>query len=125
MAAFLMLFGLLTIKEGGSVLIGDPAALEAAGAYVPFVVWFNSFAGLAYLVAAIGLWRQERWAGAAAVIIAGATILVFAAFSVHIAAGGEYELRTVWAMALRSAVWTGVAILTCRQLGCNLRRAAA
>ncbi len=39
-------FGLLTLKEGGSVLFGDTAARTAAGHYVPFVLWFNFVAGL-------------------------------------------------------------------------------
>ena len=122
-AAFLTLFGLLTLKEGGSVLVGQPEALASAGAYVPFVVWFNTFSGLAYVVVAVGLWRQERWAGWAAVVTAAAIILVFAAFAVHIATGGAYEMRTVGAMVLRSAVWIGVAILACRHFGCRFGRA--
>ncbi len=124
-AAVLALFGLLTVKEGGGVLIGDAEALAGAGAYVPFVVWFNTLSGPAYIVAAVGLWRQERWAGAAAVIIATAIVLVFAAFAVHIATGGPYEVRTVGAMALRAVVWIGVASLVCRRLGCGFGRAAA
>jgi hypothetical protein len=31
-------FGLLTIKEGGTMLFGDEAARIAAGNYVPFVL---------------------------------------------------------------------------------------
>lgn len=32
-------FGLLTIKEGGTILFGDAAAHAAAGNYVPLVHW--------------------------------------------------------------------------------------
>ena len=31
-------FGLLTIKEGGTILFGDEVARAAAGNYVPFVL---------------------------------------------------------------------------------------
>ncbi len=51
-------FGLLTIKEGGTILFGGEAARAAAGNYVPFVLWFNFLAGFAYVVAGIGLWLQ-------------------------------------------------------------------
>jgi hypothetical protein len=42
-------FGLMTIKEGGAVLLGNEAAVAAAGNYVPFVLWFNFLSGFAYI----------------------------------------------------------------------------
>lgn len=120
-AVFAAAFGLLTIKEGGAVLFGSEAARAAAGAYVPFVLWFNFVAGFAYVVAAIGLWRMQRWGAWLAWGIAGATALAFAAFGVHVLAGGAYEVRTVLAMALRTGIWAGIATLAWRQL---LRRKA-
>lgn len=42
-----VLFGLLTIQEGGAVLFWSESARAAAGQYVPFVVWFNFLAGSA------------------------------------------------------------------------------
>ena len=55
-------FGLLTIKEGGTILFGDEVARAAAGNYVPFVLWFNFLAGFAYVGAGAGLWLSQRWA---------------------------------------------------------------
>ena len=55
-------FGLLTIKEGGTILFGNDVAHAAAGNYVPFVLWFNFLAGFAYVVAGAGLWLSQRWA---------------------------------------------------------------
>jgi hypothetical protein len=113
-------FGLLTIKSGGAVLAGGDAA-RAAGQVVPFVLWFNFLAGFAYVAADIGLWFRRRWAAWLAVCVAAATLAVFAAFGIHVAAGGEYETRTVGAMILRSAVWIAIAALACRALGCRAR----
>lgn len=48
-------FGLLTIKEGGTVLFGNEASRATAGNYVPFVLWSNFLAGFAYVVAGVGL----------------------------------------------------------------------
>lgn len=105
---FAILFGFLTLKEGGAVLFIDGAAQKAAGNYVPFVLWFNFSAGFFYIAVGIGLWRMRLWAARLAALIAALTLLVFAAFGVHVFRGGTYELRTVMAMTLRSLVWLAI-----------------
>ena len=114
-------FGLLTVKEGGTILFGDAAVRAAAGNYVPFVLWFNFMAGFAYVIAGAGLWMQQRWAAWLAVAIVVATALTFAAFGAHVVSGGAYEQRTVIAMSLRTLVWAAIAAIGWRQL---LRRPA-
>jgi len=104
-------FGLLTIKEGGTILFGDEAARTAAGNYVPFVLWFNFVAGFAYVIAGAGLWMQQRWAVWLSVSVAIATALTFAAFGMHVIFGGLYEQRTVIAMSLRTVVWIAIAAI--------------
>ena len=99
-------FGLLTLKEGGTILFGSAAARAAAGHYVPFVLWFNFFAGFAYVAAGIGLWLGRRWAAGLAIAIAMATAVTFAAFGVHVQSGGAFEPRTVVAMSIRSLFWS-------------------
>jgi hypothetical protein len=101
-------FGLLTVVSGGTALLG---ALEL-GAVVLFVLWFNTLAGLAYVVAGLGLWQGRRWAYPLSLAIFAATLLVFVAFGLHVARGGAFEMRTVYAMALRSAVWGAIALLS-------------
>jgi hypothetical protein len=122
-AALAFAFGLLTLKSGGGVLFFEGPRL-AAGNYVPFVVWFNFLAGFAYVAAAIGLWRWERWAAHLAAAVAGLTLLVFAAFGLHVLTGGAFEMRTVGAMTLRLGVWAVIAVASCRALGCLGKRAA-
>ena len=100
-------FGLLTVVSGGTTLLG---ALEM-GAVVLFVLWFNTLAGLAYVVAGVGLWQGRPWAYPLSLAIFAATLLVFAAFGLHVAQGGAFEMRTVFAMALRSTVWGGIALV--------------
>lgn len=109
-------FGLLTIKEGGTILFGDEAAHAAAGNYVHFVLWFNFLAGFAYVAAGVGLWLQQRWTVWLAAAIAAATGLTFAAFGVHIYSGGAYEQRTVIAMSLRTLVWVAIAVAAAQGL---------
>ncbi|MDG3039882.1 hypothetical protein [Roseicyclus marinus] len=100
-------FGLLTVVSGGTALLG---ALEM-GAVVLFVLWFNTLAGLAYVVAGLGLWQGRRWAYPLSVAILAATLLVFVAFGLHVAQGRAFEMRTVYAMALRSAVWGAITLV--------------
>lgn len=109
-AIIAILFGALTLKSGGEVLFFDGAGREAAGNYVPFVLWFNFIAGFFYILTGLGLWVRQRWALKLAIGLAAATITVFAAFGVHILNGSAYEMRTVIAMTLRSAVWLTIAI---------------
>jgi hypothetical protein len=113
-SVFAILFGLLTIKEGGAVLFIDGAARKAAGNYVPFVLWFNFSAGFFYIAAGIGLWRMRLWSARLAALIAALTLLVFTVFGVHAFRGGAYELRTVMAMTLRSLVWLAISYATNR-----------
>ncbi len=111
-----VIFGMMTIKSGGSVLFIDGEARLAAGNYVDFVLWFNFLAGFFYVATGIGIWLDKAWAPKAAITIAALTLLVFAAFGVHILNGGEYEQRTVIAMSMRTLVWTAIAFTCWRQL---------
>ncbi len=116
-----ILFGIITVIVGGRTLFGSAAERAAAGHYVPFVLWFNFLAGFAYSVAGIGLFLWKRWAAMLSAAIALATVLVFVAFVTHVVLGGAYEMRTVGAMVIRSAVWLVIAALACRALGCAPR----
>lgn len=109
-----LVFGAATIRAGGSVLFGDGA--QAAGNVIGFVLWFNFLAGFAYMAAGVGLWTRRRWSAQLALAIAAATVLVFGAFGIHVAAGGAFEARTAWAMTLRSAVWILIAVLALRAI---------
>ena len=111
LAAFLILFGLLTIKEGGSVLFFDSTAKAEAGNYVPFVLWFNFLAGFFYIAASIGVFISAIWTRRLSLIIAGSSAVILAALLVHILAGGLYETRTLIAMTLRVTIWAFASFL--------------
>jgi len=108
------LFGLLTLWSGGAILFFDGPARAAAGDYVPFVLWFDFVAGFAYILAGVGLFLWRQWAVTLSLLIAAATLVVFAAFGLHIVLGGAYEPRTVGAMVLRCAVWLAIALFARR-----------
>jgi len=111
-SAVAVVFGLLTIKSGGSVLFIDGVDRQAAGNYVPFVLWFNFIAGFFYIIAGAGLWLQKQWAVRLSIVIVVTTLIVYAALGLFIFSGGLYETRTIMAMALRSILWAFIAIFS-------------
>jgi hypothetical protein len=109
-------FGILTLIASSRVLFGSAAARAAEGDYVPFVLWFNFLAGFAYVAAGVSLGLARPWAGRLALGIAVATAIVYAALGVHILIGGRFTLHTVRAMAVRTIVWSAIAVVACRRL---------
>jgi hypothetical protein len=112
-----VLFGLLTVAAGGRALFGGPEARAAVGDAVPFVLWFNTLAGFAYVAAGGGLFARQRWAVWLSAAILIATLAVFTAFGLHVLQGGAYEARTVGAMTLRAAVWLAITTVALRAIG--------
>ena len=111
-AAVAVAFGLLTIKSGGAVLFIGGEFRQQAGNYVPFVLWFNFLAGFIYLIAGVGLWKQQRWAAWLAIMIVVASMSVFVLLGFHINSGGSYEIRTVGAMLARCSIWAVIALFS-------------
>ncbi|MDQ7069603.1 MAG: hypothetical protein Q9M48_02455 [Rhodobacterales bacterium] len=107
---FGFIFGILTLFSGGSVLFGSDEARESAGAYMPFILWFNFLAGGFYILAAIGLWLRRPWGTSLAIAISASTVFVAAIFAYTIIQGAAFEMRTVGAMIIRASVWTGLAL---------------
>ena len=103
------LFGAATLVSGGIALFGGAGGRAAAGDAVPFVLWFNFLAGFAYLAGALGLLLWRRWTLPLALAIGLATLAVYLAFGAAVAAGTAFEVRTVFAMALRAGFWLAVA----------------
>lgn len=104
-------FGVATLFEGGHVLFGGPEASAAAGHVVPFVLLFNFSAAFAYVAAGLATLAGRAWALWLARALAAATLLVFAAFGVHVLRGGAFETRTVVAMSLRSLFWVAQSLV--------------
>jgi hypothetical protein len=108
-ATVAIIFGALTLWSGGRALFGGPLLQLAVGNAVPFVLWFNFLSGSAYVVVGIGIGLRKDWAGPVALGLAIAIVTTFALLGWYILSGGRYETRTIAAMALRSAIWIGIA----------------
>lgn len=116
MAITAIVFGAMTILSGGRALFGSLESRAGLGNAVPFVLWFNFFAGFIYILAGTGFLVRIRWAVLTSAFLAISTTLIFAALGVHIVAGGAFEMRTVLAMTIRAAFWIAVAVFTARVL---------
>jgi len=115
-----VVFGLLTLKAGGSVIFNIGSARQVEGNFVPFVVWFNFLSGFFYIAAGIGLWLQRRWAVTLSIALVISISITYIVFGIHVLNGGPYEMRTVYAMALRTFVWAVISIVSHKQI--RLRR---
>ncbi|MDA8126584.1 MAG: hypothetical protein M0009_15530 [Deltaproteobacteria bacterium] len=106
-----ILFGAATVLSGGRALFGSPEVQAGLGRTVPFVLWFNFIAGFLYVFAGAGLWLRRPWAVPLSLLVAVATIVVFAAFGLYVLNGGAFEMRTVGALAFRALFWVAAAIV--------------
>jgi len=106
-----LVFGVATLVSGGSVLFGPEEARIKAGAYIPWVVWFNFLAGFAYLASGAGLWFGRRWGVLLAAGITTLTLGALAVFLVQLSLGVPYEVRTLAALPFRAAVWAVITAL--------------
>jgi len=111
-----VVFGLLTLKAGGSVIFSIDSMRQAEGNFVPFVVWFNFLSGFFYIAAGIGLWIQKRWAVSLSVALLISISITYIFFGIHVLNGGPYEMRTAYAMALRTFMWVVISIVSYKQI---------
>ena len=101
---------------GGRALFGSLESRADFGNAVPFVLWFNFFVGFVYIIAGAGLLRRRRWAVYTSLFVAISTILVFAAFGVHVVDGGALEIRTIGALTIRALFWIAVTMVSMRAM---------
>lgn len=96
--------------------VGGPAAADAVGDAVPFVLRFNFLSGFVYVLAGIGIAMGHRWAVMLSAGLAVMIAVVFALFGLYVFQGGAFEMRTVGAMSLRLVVWLAIAVLAARHI---------
>ncbi len=100
-----ILFGVITLISGGRVLFGGTDAYNSAGNVVPFVLWFNFFAGFVYVMAGLSILLNHKLKTILSGFLAIATLAVFALLGVAICLETPYEMRTIYAMTFRSGFW--------------------
>jgi hypothetical protein len=103
-----LVIGLLSIKEGGSVLLG---LSTPAYPVLQWLVLYNVVLGFVSLGAAVSMWMQRRWAGTLAVTILSFHGLVFLALVALFALGKTVAPISIMAMLFRTTVWLVIVAL--------------
>jgi len=104
-----ILVGLLSLLSGMSVLTG---IREVDYFTLTSLIVYNTIAGIAALIAGIGLWKKKKWAVRLTAIIAGAHLLVLTSVSFGYVQEGPVAIESVYAMVFRVVVWVVIVVLT-------------
>lgn len=97
-------------------MFGSEEARQAAGNYLPGVVWFNFVAGFFYIAAGAALLRDNVWGIWLSLLILLGTVCVSLMFVEHVLSGGPYETRTAYAMTFRTGMWAVISYTAWRFL---------
>lgn len=109
-----VLFGAASVVAGLRVLTG----LDLPGYVVlPWLVRYNVAAGLFGVVAGLGVWREARWAAGATAAMAAAHLIVLIVLVAMRTWGTDVANDSLGAMAVRVAIWTGIAVVARRDRG--------
>jgi hypothetical protein len=107
-ALLAILPGLLTLWEGGSVLLG----LETRSYTVlPWLVWFNVILGFAAIIVGIGLWRERAESVRPATTILTLHGLVLMILVILFAFRQPVAVVSIMAMLFRTGLWIAIVLL--------------
>jgi hypothetical protein len=111
-ALLALVIGLLTIVEGGIVLLGIETKPYPV---LPWLLRYNVAMGVVSLAAGHGLWREQGWAATLSRIILACHGLVFLSLvGMHLLAQ-TVAVQSIGAMLFRTAIWTGINFLIRRK----------
>ena len=104
--------GLLSIKEGGSVLLG---LVTKDYTILPWLVWYNVVLGFASVIIGIGLWRERKGSIKIAATILSLHGLVLIILIILFVFKAPVSLISITAMLFRTSVWIAVIVLLGRK----------
>ena len=109
---FLAIFGLIMVLMTTSVIFDLFGVRELEGNFVMSVVIANWFAGVLYLIAAYGIFKNQKWTYIPLLISAITLIISFIFLQVHIQDGGAFEEKTIKALSIRIVLSLIFAMIT-------------
>ena len=104
-ALLALVIGLLTVVEGGIVLLGFETKPYPV---LPWLLRYNVAMGFVSLAAGHGLWREQRWAATLSRIILACHWVVFLLLVVMDLLGMTVAMNSIGAMLFRTAIWSGI-----------------
>ena len=96
------IIGLLSIKEGGSVLLG---LSTKAYPVLPWLVWYNVVMGFVSVIAGVGLWTQRIWGSVLTAVILLCHGSVFLSLMALVMLGKTVARISTFAMLFRTTIW--------------------
>lgn len=100
--------GLLTIMEGGSVLLGLSTREYTV---LPWLVWYNVVLGFASVFVGIGVWRERGEIVRPATTILSLHGLVLMILVILFAFREPVSIVSITAMLFRTGLWTAIVLL--------------
>jgi hypothetical protein len=111
-AVLALAIGLVTIVEGGSVLLG----IETKPYHIlPWLLRYNVLMGCVSLAAGICLWREKDQAAMLAKTILVCHSAVFLSLSAMHLLGKAVAVNSIMAMLFRTGMWFGIIAMTRRK----------
>ncbi len=102
------ILGLLSIIEGGRVLLGLSTKPYTV---LPWLVWYNVVIGFVSVAAGIGLWMKRTWGLSFAATIVSLHFLVLVILVILYSFRQPVALHSIAAMLVRSLVWAGILLV--------------
>jgi hypothetical protein len=104
-ALLALVIGLLTVVEGGIVLLGFETKPYPV---LPWLLRYNVVMGFVSLATGLGLWREQKWAEMLSRMVLACHALVFLTLvSMHLL-GMTVAVQSIGAMLFRTAIWIGI-----------------
>ncbi len=107
-AMLALVIGLMTIIEGGLVLLGIETKPYPV---LPWLLRYNVAMGFVSLIAGHGLWRQQGWSVKLSRLVLACHGAVFMTLVAIYLSGGTVAVISVMAMLFRNAIWTGINLM--------------
>ena len=105
---FAVVLGLLSIKEGGSVLLG---LTKPAYHVIPWLVWYNVAMGVVSVVAGVGIWMRRAGSISLSVNILVFHGIVFFGLIGMQQYGQAVARNSIFAMMFRTFTWIVIYLL--------------
>jgi hypothetical protein len=103
-----VVLGLLSVREGGSVLLG---LTKPAYHVIPWLVWYNVAMGVVSVVAGIGMWMRRAWSISLSVNVLAFHGIVFVGLIGMRQYGQAVAMNSIYAMMFRTFTWIVIYLL--------------
>ena len=97
-----IMIGLLSIREGGSVLLGLTVPDFPV---LTWLVWYNVALGFVSVAAGVGIWTGRHWGYTLPLNILALHAVVFIGLVALYKLGQTVAMRSIFAMMLRTFTW--------------------